>query len=129
MKDRALLREARLYFMPLLLGSNRLSHRLCAATFNRYGIVSLILDTKRSPRDLVSVSSHFWLLSSADSQLIRDEIISLCGQYPDALPILVPTSDEYRAIVESAADELERYMIIRSPEELLSSPPIGNMDH
>ena len=51
--------EARFYFVPVLLGSNAASRKLSRRIFRKYGIVSYLLDEKRSLPDLLNISGKF----------------------------------------------------------------------
>lgn len=124
MKDRTLRKEARLYFVPVLLGSNRLSHRISRRIFTKYGITSLILDRKRSLRDLFSFTSRFIPVYSEESSILCQEIYKIGEDWPYTLPILVPTSPGFEKLTEEFSQILEAQFILRKPEELFSSAPL-----
>ena len=127
MKDRTLLKEARLYFIPVLLGSNKLSHRISRRIFRKYGMTSLILDEKRSWRDAFSLSSRFVPIYCRDSELLCSELCILGESEPYSLPLLVATSPRFEALIDEFAHTLEPRFIICSPDELFCSSPLANI--
>lgn len=124
MKDRTLRKEARLYFVPVLLGSNRLSHRISRKLFRKYGITSLILDERSSLRDVFSLTSRFVRVYSKESELLCGEICKIGEEQPYTLPILVSASPRFDRLTEEFGAVLESLFILRSPDELFSSSPL-----
>ena len=127
MKDRTLRKEARLYFVPVLLGSNKLSHRISRKIFRKYGIVSLILDEKSSFRDVFSLTSRFVRVYSQENELLCQEICKIGEDLQYTLPIAVPTSPRFDKLTEEFGTVLETAFVLRSPHKLFSSSPLADI--
>ena len=127
MKDRTLLKEARLYFVPVLLGSNKLSHRISRKIFRKYGIVSLVLDEKPSLRDAFSLSSKFVQIYCRGGELLCAELCALARAQTYCLPLLVATSPRFEALVNEFSLSLEPQFIICKPDELFFNSPLANV--
>ena len=127
MKNHTLLKEARLYFVPILLGSNKRSHRISRKIFRKYGIVSLILDEKASLRDAFSLSSKFVQIYCKDGELLCSELCALVRSEPYCLPLLVATAPRFEAFLDEFAPSLEPRFIICKPDELFSLSPLASI--
>ena len=127
MKDRTLRKEARLYFVPVLLGSNRISHRISRKIFRKYGITSFILDEKSSIRDVFSLTSRFIRIYSQENELLCNEICKIWEEQPYTMPILVSASPRFDSLTEEFGTILESRFILRSPDELFSSSPLSDI--
>ena len=120
--------EARLYFVPYILGNSRASHRLSARIYRRFGIVSVICDDRRSLLDLLDISSRSVLLTHTDSpRLVCEQLIWLATQNDYTLPILIPTDTRYIKMLDTERDHLEACFVISSKEKVLTSSPLSSL--
>ena len=124
--DRSLLREeARLYFVPIMLGDNRESHRISRKIFRKYGISSFILDSKRTFADLFDFSCRFVKLSSENAfPLLFTQLVDITSEMPSTLMILIPCSSEYESFTELYRDELEAFFVISDKELIFTASPL-----
>ncbi len=128
MKIKALRKEARGYFLPVFLGSNKISHSLSAKIFFRFGIESLILSTKASPRDLVDISStRLPLVNSNSARLLCEQLSDISERSDGRLLLLVPCTEQYKVFINDNRSFLEEMFIIRMPEELISTSPLADI--
>ena len=127
MKKSAVFEEARSYFLPVLLGSNRLSHKISRRIYGKYRISSLTLDTHRGWRDLCDISSRFIPLCSKEPQLLGLQLRQLAESQTYTLPLLIATDGEYEALVDKISDGLESSYIICDPNTLFTSSPLANI--
>lgn len=117
--------EARLYFIPFLLGDNQASHRLSRKIFKKYGISSFILDDKRTFADIWDFSCRFIKLSSSqDFPLTLLQLVDIAREFPFSLPILIPCSDEYESFAKLYKTELESVFVLSSQEFALTDSPL-----
>ena len=123
MKRKQIREEARLYFVPFLLGDTMTAHKLSFKIFKRYGIVSLILDTKKTVADLWDFSSRFKAISQSKSQEIA--VMHLAAQTQYTLPLLIPCSDKYTDLVKKHSSELESEFIILNADISLEDSPLA----
>jgi len=116
------------YFLPFLLGSNRRSHKLSAKILRKYGIVSLILDEKRSAGDIFDMSSRFVSLCQTDTHtMLADELLAISQRYEYTLPILVPCSQKYEMLVNELSDRLESEFVICNADRIFSDSPLADI--
>ena len=126
MKRKQIREEARLYFVPFLLGDTMTAHKLSFKIFKRYGIVSLILDTKKTVVDLWDFSSRFKTISQNKNQEITVmQLKDLAAQTQYTLPLLIPCSDEYADLVKKHSSELESEFIILNADISLEDSPLA----
>lgn len=126
MKRKQIREEARLYFVPFLLGDTMTAHKLSFKIFKRYGIVSLILDTKKTVADLWDFSSRFKAISQSKSQEIAVmQLKDLAAQTQYTLPLLIPCSNEYTDLVKKHSSELESEFIILNADISLEDSPLA----
>lgn len=120
--------HASTYFVPFLLGSNKLSHKLGAKILRKYSITSLILDQKRSAYDVFSLSTRFVKLSDATNhKIVADELSSIAEQYPYALPILIPCTPKYIELVKEQESSLELFFVLCDAQRVFSDSPLANI--
>ena len=118
-------KEARLYFMPFILGDGREAHRLSQKIYRKYGITCFILDSKMTALSIFDFSSRFLRLTDTQSdELIAKEITHLAKQEPYTLPILIPCSKKYCEFAERSRDILETTFVLSSADTALSSSPL-----
>ncbi len=128
MKKESIKKNSALYFLPFILGSCSSSRRMAQRIHRRYGIISLILDEKRTLPDLLGLSFRFLpCLSKDEPRLMCEQLIALAEQEPAALPILIPASAEYEQAVKENESLLEKHFVISSPEELFVNSPLADI--
>ena len=128
MSNKILSDDARLYFVPYILGNSSASHKLSAQIYRRFGIVSVICGERRPLLDLFDFTCRSIELTNTDSsRRICEELVWLASQGEYTLPILIPTSDKYSKILNSERERLEEHFVISSPEELFVSSPLSSM--
>lgn len=128
MNKRRIKEEARLYFIPFILGDNAKAHKLSLKIFRKYGIVSLILDSKRGAANLWDFSSRFTRLTpSISDALTVTQLLDLARQTKYTLPLLIPCSDEYETLVKENSAELESEFVIMSADFSFSSSPFNKI--
>ena len=119
-------KEAKLYFMPFILGDEKRAHNLSKKIYRKYGITCFILDSKMTLASIFDFSSRFLRLSDAQSdEIITKEIIHFAKQEPYTLPILIPCSEKYRGIVERNRTCLETTFVLSSEDTALISSPLN----
>ena len=128
MGDRVYLENARAYFLPFILGNTKQSHKLSQKIFNKYGIVSLICDSRRHALDFLDFSSRSIRLCPTDSpRLLCEQLIALAEQSPYTLPLIIPITEEYASMTDTVRDVLETRFIISSPDELFTLSPLARI--
>lgn len=117
--------EARFYFVPVLLGSNAASRKLSRRIFRKYGIVSYLLDEKRSLPDLLNISGKFLKLPPNEADEItvkRLKSIAESAQY--TLPILIPCDEKYRLFTQRCKSALEPFFVLSDEHLALTDSPL-----
>lgn len=128
MSDRVSAESARSYFLPFILGNEGRSHGLSQRIFNKYGIVSLICDSRRHALDFLDFSSRSIRLCPTDSpRLLCEQLIALAEQSPYTLPLIIPITEEYARMTDTVRDVLETRFIISSPDELFTLSPLARI--
>ena len=128
MANKTLGSEARLYFVPYILGNSRAAHRLSSKIYRRFGIVSVICDDRRSPLDLLDISSRSLVLTQTDNaRLLREQLIWLATQNAYTLPILIPATDRYAKMLECERERLEACFVISDENDIFSSSPLSSL--
>lgn len=128
MSDRVSAESARSYFLPFILGNEGRSHGLSQRIFNKYGIVSLICDSRRHALDFLDFSSRSIRLCPTDSpRLLCEQLMALAEQSPYMLPLIIPVTDEYARMTNAVRDALETRFIISSPDELFTLSPLASI--
>ena len=117
------------HFIPFVLGNTKASLALASKVYKKCRISCFIIDTERSWRNFFSPAYFIPLTPSEERRLLCEQLIDLAKQYPNAMPILVPTTAQYSKAIEQNRDLLERYFIIREPNALLSDSPLENIYH
>ena len=128
MSDRVSAESARSYFLPFILGNEGRSHGLSQRIFNKYGIVSLICDSRRHALDFLDFSSRSIRLCPTDSpRLLCEQLMALAEQSPYMLPLIIPVTDEYARMTNAVRDALETRFIKSSPDELFTLSPLASI--
>ena len=117
--------EAKLYFLPFLLGSNAEARRLARKIYRKHKIVCYILGTKRSAANIISRSSRFLKLTAPQNkELTAKELVYLARQSKYTLSILIPCSSYYEELVNCKREILEASFVISSVSDALISSPL-----
>ena len=128
MKRESIKKDAALYFLPFILGSNPSSRKMARKILRKYGILPLVLDEKRTLADLLTLSYRFLpCLSRDEPRLTCEQLVALAEQEPSALPILIPASPEYGSAVNANGELLEKHFVISSPKELFICSPLADI--
>ena len=119
-ETRELIRQG---IVPVVLGNGRDAHRVSARLYRSFGLPALICDTRRSLWDLLDPTCAFRALPrGGDGRLIAQELVSLAREYEDCLLLLIPLTEEYRALTCAYESLLEAYFICRDPDGLWEDP-------
>ena len=125
MDKKELREDAKTYFVPIILGSNSKAHALSSKIFRKYKISPVVADTKRSFWSFTDPFSSFLPLASKNSELVLEQLSAfVCGE-SYILPILIPCSDEYEALIENIKPQLERVFIICTADGVFTSSPMS----
>lgn len=128
MDSQSIREDARLYFLPVILGNGREAHSLASRIYRRYRTVSYMLADKRSLRDSLSLCCRFIPLhGDPRPEIVCGALIALCEQNPYRLPILIPTEPRYSRAVEKFREHLEPYFVFSDPESILSDSPLTRL--
>jgi len=120
--------NARLYYLPVVLGEGREARRLCRLIFRRCGVVSLHLSAADSFADIFALSyRRVSLVETEHDSLLCHQLTELCERYPYTLPILIPVGETRCRSVERLRDRLEPYFIISDPASVLCDSPLTAM--
>ena len=120
--------EARLYFVPYILGNSRASHKLSSKIYRRFGIVSFICDDRRSLLDLFDISSRSVMLTRTDStRLICEQLVWLASQGSYTLPILISNDPRYNEIMQRENETLEAHFVISKKEDVFLTSPLASL--
>lgn len=126
MKDEELREEARLYFIPFILGNTPSARKLSRRIYFKYRIICLILDTKGSLLQLLDPTNRFLKLSKAhSSSLTAMQLTALAEQSAYTLPLLIPCSEKYEKLVEENRELLEKSFVISSIDTALTDSPLN----
>ena len=119
-------KEARLYFIPFLLGNNATSRKLSKKIYRKYRIACYILDANQTLASTFKISSKFVKLTNPKNfALTASELIYLAEQCQYTLPILIPCSKEYERLVNEQKDLLESSFVISSCNDALELSPLN----
>lgn len=128
MSDRLLRENARIYYLPFVLGRGSDALGVCARIFFRSGVVPFICDTRPSLAAALCPFCKSITLSSTDSpRLLAEQLTDIARQDPYTLPILVPIDKKYRGAVRSQHSTLERSFVISDADSLFASSPFADM--
>lgn len=126
MKRKQIREEAKLYFIPFLLGDNSTSHILSLKIFKKYHIKSLILDKTRRLSDIFDLSSKFTQIADTKHHAITVmQLKDLAAQTQYTLPLLIPCTSEYEELVSEYRAELESEFIILSADFSFENSPLS----
>lgn len=125
MNSKSIREDARLYFLPVILGNGKTAHHIAHSLYKRYGTVSYIVADKRSPRDLLGLYARSVILPSEEHpHLFADALIDLCRQNPYTLPILIPAEPRYADAADGLRKRLEPYFVFSDPEHIFTDSPM-----
>lgn len=119
--------EARLYYVPYILGNTPEAHKLSRRIYRKFGIISVICDSRRSVFDLFDLSSRTVVLSSTDSpRLIAEQLLSLASQTRYTLPLIISVSHEFEQAIAYEREILERSFVICEVDTLFDTSPLAD---
>jgi len=122
MAKQSVYKAARQSLLPILIDNTREAHRISAALFRRYGVVSMIFGKPRL-RDLFDPSSQTLRLPDTTCERLRiEELTDLAQQSISYLPVLIPCSDGARDLLARHASTLESHFILADAETIFSLP-------
>ena len=125
MKKAFIKEEARCYFIPFLLGDNATSHHFSRKLLRKYGIVSIVLDTKGSFANFWDFSYRFIRLSpSNDKELTLLQLFDIANEFPSTMPILIPCCDEYEEFTKLFEKELETVFVLSNDKSIFTNSPL-----
>lgn len=118
--------EARLYFVPFLLGNNSASHKLAKKIYRKYKIVCFILDNKKRVTDILDFSSRSLILPyTKKDSLTVTQLIYFAEQTEYTLPLLIPCTEEYSKLVEKNREILESSFVLSNESLILTDSPLN----
>lgn len=125
MNSKSIREDARLYFLPVILGNGKIARHVASRLYRRYGTVPYIVADKRSLCDMIGLHGRSVILPSEEHpHLFADALIDLCRQNPYTLPILIPTEPRYADAAESLRERLEPYFVFSDPEHIFTDSPM-----
>ena len=125
MKSSEIRKEAKEYFVPIILGNGSSARGLARRIYRKYGIISLILDEKGSLLQLLDPTNRFFKLTPAKSSAFTAlQLLDLASQMPYTLPLLIPCTNKYLKAVEENRELLESSFVISRAETVLSDSPL-----
>ena len=126
MDKQSIQKEARLYFIPFLLGNNQSAHRLSKKIYKKHKIICYILDKKKTVADILDYSSKFLRLTEAkNTSLTAEQLIYFADQKPYTLPLLIPCTAEYEQLIEENRELLEASFVLSSKGLALTDSPLN----
>lgn len=113
MIDRALREQARVYFLPYILGNCKTAHRISRKIYRTYGIAPYICAQKRTLSDWLDLSCRFLPISPTNSsRLFAEQLTALVQNERFVLPMLIAVDAKYAAFVSEQRELLESYFVI-----------------
>lgn len=113
---------------PLLLGYGRVARQTAWRFFAEYGVMSTVLDKKRTLGSYFSVFSSFRLLPSSESdEFIIMSLERIADEMGELTIIVVPCSPFYRDFIKRNRERLETRFILRSPEKACNVRPLPHI--
>lgn len=106
--------------VPIILGNEKLAYKIAASLFFRYGLVSNIFAESRS------FASHFafftlyhTLPSSKNDCFVLMSLDRFYTERGESTYLLIPTNEEYAALIKRNLENLERKFIIRDSDDVV----------
>lgn len=126
MSDDRFQSELEASLLPVLCGNTKEAHRLSAQILRRLGSVSLICGRPRLS-DLFdpSCQNRYWP-KHASPRLMAEVLLDVVDAYPDRIPVLIPCSDEARALVTTYGTMLQTRYLLRDADSLFASLPVAD---
>ena len=112
---------------PLLLGYSKVSRLTAWRFFAKYGVVSTVLDQKRTVGSYFTLFSVFRFLPSALSdEFTLMSLERIADEMGEFTVVIIPCTEEYSAFVKRNREWLETRFILRSPENACRMTPLKN---
>ncbi len=103
--------------LPILLGCGKTSIKVAWRLFAKYGVISTVLDIKRSPWMLLTPFSTFRRLPETDyDEILMMSLEKMADEYGDMTCLIVPCEEFFEGFVERNLPILEKRLIIRTPD-------------
>lgn len=115
----------RAHLMPILLGDSPQARRMSWRILWQCGIVSYLCDRKKSLTASLTPTCRFFPIPGTDAQDMTVLALSYLASNPEFLPILIPCTEAYEAYLTQYATLLEGRFLIRTPQQLLTLPPLS----
>lgn len=109
---------------PLILGDGKLARRTAWRFFAEYGVMSTVLDKKRTIGSYFSLFSSFRHLPPTSSDdFILMSLERVADETPDVTLIVTPCNEIYRDLIKRNLAWFESRFIIRAPEKVCDVRP------
>ena len=114
---------------PIILGDGRVASRLAFFLFFKHWLRAAVFGRRRTPPLASPLFAKYRKIPD-----IKDEfLIMTLERFAEescewSTLLLIPTTEEYRRVVESNRDRLEKRYIIRTPESIMENDelfPVG----
>lgn len=110
--------------LPTLLGCGKASTKVAWRLFAEYGVISTVLDFKRSTWMLLTPFSSFRKLPETDyDEILMMSLEKMADEYGDMTCLIVPCEDLFKDFVERNRQALERRFLIRTPDSAHNISP------
>ena len=110
---------------PVLLGNSRSARKTARKLFSKYGIISYICDSNRSPFSMFSPSSVSLITSSVQyPELLCEQLLNLGASDSSCIWLAVPCTEAYTIFIQKNKSTLECSYIISDPQDLPYSHPL-----
>lgn len=113
--------------IPVILGDNAGAHLLALKIFLSCGVVSYVCSAKRSALSFIDpFAKHFPLFCESGSAAALESLTYIASN-PDYLPILIPCTKEFSALVSENSELLESRFIISDSDTALRAYPLRDL--
>ena len=122
-ETKALVRQG---IVPIVLGNDRMAHRLSFRLYRTFGLPSILCACRRTVWDVLDPTSAFRRVSGERvSRLMAEQLLDLAAEYEDCLLLLIPTSEEDQRLLEMYGERLEAHFVCRMPDALWNEPMLN----
>ena len=126
MIDRALREQARVYFLPYILGNCQNARRISRKIYRTYGIASYICTEKRRLLDCLELSCRFLPISpTSSSRLLAEQLIDTVKSERYVLPMLIAADTKGEQLIKEQRELLEAYFVITDEQEFFDDAVIS----
>ena len=113
--------------IPVILGDNAGAHLLALRIFLSCGVVSYVCSAKRSFLSFIDpFAKHFPLFCESGSTAALESLFYIASS-PDYLPMLIPCTKEFSALISENSELLESRFIISDRQTALSSSLLSDI--